>query len=439
MLGLPGHSRAAQLRAFDELGPGLGRRWVDYVDSFSEDWEVLRRAYFENAWDPADLSREVAERFDSREMLHKRLKKTFKDERLRQVAAHPFVADGHEPRNVPAWAGLVAYLEQRFGAWTVTGGMASLTSALTARMATRGVTVALEVEATDIVVRDGRAVAVATTSGAVDADVVVCAIDPRMLPALAPYVERTMPTMPPVVCHVGLSAPVRDLPHEVVVHGDPMLVVRTGGRAPAGGAAYTVHGRGKLAEDILKALARHQLDLRTDLVTRVDLSPAGPGAAVAHARRTACCGRAAARCGTGSGRAPRSRACTPPARTPRRAAGCRSWACRPRWSRRWWARPSRSSGERPGHGQAGRDRPLTGLQADVGLRHRGEAAGHRPRSHRPRRPPRPGPASRRPAPARRSALARASANAASRACAIAAEGSRTASSTPSTTSRPPTA
>ena len=42
---------------------------------------------------------------------------------------------------------------------------------------------------------------------------------------------------------------------------------------PAGGAAYTVHGRGKLAEDILKALARHQLDLRTDLVTRVDLSP----------------------------------------------------------------------------------------------------------------------------------------------------------------------
>ena len=79
--------------------------------------------------------------------------------------------------------------------------------------------------------------------------------------------------MPPVVCHVGLAAPVRDLPHEVVVHGDPLLVVRSGGRSPDGGAAYTVQGRGKLAEDILKALARHQLDLRTDLVTRVDRSP----------------------------------------------------------------------------------------------------------------------------------------------------------------------
>ena len=272
-LGLPGHSRAAQLRAFDELGPGLGRQWLDHVDSFSEDWEVLRRAYFENPWDPAALPREVAARFDSRETLHKRLKRTFKDERLRQVAAHPFVADGHELRNVPAWAGLVAYLEQRFGAWTVVGGMAGLTAALTARMATRGVTVALGVEVTDVVVRDGRAVAVATQTGAVDADVVVCAIDPRMLPALAPHVERTMPAMPPVVCHVGLSAPVRDLPHEVVVHGDPMLIVRSGGRAPAGGAAYTVLGRGKLVEDVLKALARHQLDLRTDLVARVDLSP----------------------------------------------------------------------------------------------------------------------------------------------------------------------
>lgn len=272
-LALPGASRAGQLRAFDELEPGLGQQWVSYVDRFSADWEVLRRGYFEVPWDPDDLPREVAARFDSREMLHRRVRKAFRDVRLRQVAAHPFVADGHELRNVPAWAGLVAYLEQAFGAWTIPGGMAALTVALSSRMATRGVTVALGVEVVDVEVRSGRAVGVATASGPVGADAVVCAIDPRMLPALAPYVERTMPAMPPVVCHVGLSAPVRDLPHEVVVHGDPLLVVRSGGRSPDGGAAYTVQGRGKLAEDILKALARHQLDLRTDLVTRVDRSP----------------------------------------------------------------------------------------------------------------------------------------------------------------------
>lgn len=273
VLGLPGQSRAAQLAAFDGLAPGLGREWVEYVDSFADDWEVLRRAYFENPWDPDDLPRDVVARLDSREVMHKRLRKTFKDQRLRQVAAHPFVADGHDLRNVPAWAGLVSYLEQQFGSWTVTGGMGRLTEALAARMATRGVSVATGVEVTDLVVRSGRVVGVATESGAVDAEVVVCAIDPRRLPALASYVERTMPAMPPVICHVGLSAPIPDLAHEVVVHGDPMLVVRAGGRAPAGAAAYTVHGRGKLAEDILRALARHQLDLRADLVTRVDLTP----------------------------------------------------------------------------------------------------------------------------------------------------------------------
>jgi phytoene dehydrogenase-like protein len=82
-----------------------------------------------------------------------------------------------------------------------------------------------------------------------------------------------MPAMPPVVCHVGVSRPVEGLAHEVVLHGEPTLVVRSGGRAPEGGAAYTVHGRGKLAEDVLVALARHRIDQRKSLVTRVDRSP----------------------------------------------------------------------------------------------------------------------------------------------------------------------
>ncbi|HCB05970.1 MAG TPA: UDP-galactopyranose mutase [Nocardioides bacterium] len=273
VVALPGHSRAAQRQAFDTLGAGLGERWVSYVDSFSDDWEVLRRAYFESAWDPGDLSREVAARLDSREMLHKRLRRTFKDERLRLVAGHPFVAEGHDLRNVPAWAGLVSYLERQFGTWTLPGGMGRLSALLTDRLATRRVTVERGVTATDLIVRSGRVVAVATASGQIDADAVVCAVDPRLLPALAPYVERTMPAMPPVICHVGVASPVPGLAPEVVLHGNPMLVLRTGGQAPTGGAAYTVHGRGRLAEDILTALARQGIDLRADLVSRVDETP----------------------------------------------------------------------------------------------------------------------------------------------------------------------
>jgi UDP-galactopyranose mutase len=265
--------RAAQLAALDGLGRGLGQQWVDHVASYADDWDVLRRGYLENPWSPDDLPRELAARLDSRETLHRRVKKRFRDERLRLVAAHPLVAEGHDLRNVPAWAGSTAYVEQRFGAWTVDGGMSRLGSALADRLSTRKVTTLTGTEATDLVVREGRVAAVTTAAGELDADVVVCAVDPRNLPSLAPYVVRTMPAIPPVVAYLGLEGDLPELPHELVLHGDPMLVVRTGGRAPSGASTLTVHGRGRLSEDILRALARRRIDVRAQVVERVDLSP----------------------------------------------------------------------------------------------------------------------------------------------------------------------
>jgi UDP-galactopyranose mutase len=165
---------------------------------------------------------------------------------------------------------VTAYVEQRFGAWTVGGGMAGLADALVSRLATRKVEVRAGVEARDLVLRGGRAVAVSTDVGELDADVVVVACDPRRLPALAPLVQRTMPAMPPVVTHVGLEGDVPDLAHETVLHGagkEPQLTVRTSG------AAWTLLGRGRVDEDLLTTLARRDLDVRAQVVTRVDRSP----------------------------------------------------------------------------------------------------------------------------------------------------------------------
>lgn len=272
-LGLPGGSRARQIEAFDELGPGRGRAWVDHVASYTDVWDTLRRHYLEVPWTPDALPREVAALLDSREVLQKRLKRAFKDERLRLVAGHRFVAEGHDLRNVPAWLGVHAYLEQRFGAWTVPGGFARLSEALTGRLATRGVTVLTGTAVHDLVVREGRVAGVMTATGALDAEVVVCAVDPRLVPTLAPYVERTMPALPPVVAHLGLTGDVPDVGHELVLHGDPTVVVRSGGQAPDGHVAWTLHGRGRLAEDIVTALARHHVDVRQRVVVRVDRSP----------------------------------------------------------------------------------------------------------------------------------------------------------------------
>ena len=272
-LSLPGGSRAAQLGAFEALGRGLGEQWVEHVASYGDTWELLRKEWFERPFDDDVAPRELTALLDRRESLHKRLRRTFRDERLRLVAGHRLVMDGHDLREAPVLAGVDVYLEQRFGAWTVPGGLVALGTAMAERLALRGVVVQTATEATDLVVREGRVAAVRTTGGEVDADLVVVAIDPRRLPALASYVRRTMPAIPPVVCHVGLEGDVPELPHEVVLHGDPLLVVRTGGRAPGGGAAWTVLARGRIAEDVLTAVARHRLDVRRQVVTRVDRTP----------------------------------------------------------------------------------------------------------------------------------------------------------------------
>lgn len=273
-VSLPGGSRGVQMDAVDALGPGLGEQWANYVAGFADEWDLLRRTYFERPWRPEVTDKAVSDLLFTRTSLAKRTKKAFKDDRLRALAQHNAVFEGHDPRDVPGWVGLLSYVEQNFGSWTVPGGLSRLSGALASRLETRKVNVQTGVAVRDIVLREGRAVAVTTDAGDLDADHVVCAIDPRGIPALAEHVKRTLPALPPVACHLGLSGDdLPDLPHEVVFHGDPMLVVRTTGRAPDGAQAWTVLGRGLLAEDIVLALARRGINVRPHVEVRVDRSP----------------------------------------------------------------------------------------------------------------------------------------------------------------------
>ena len=257
--------------------PGSGRRWVDHVASYADDWDVLRRHYLETPWDRDALPRELAARLGSREVLHKRLRRTFRDDRLRMVAGHPFVAEGHDLRNVPAWAGVTAYVEQRFGAWTVTGGMAALGTALGQpaghpqghrRDRHRGH-------------RPGRcATAGSSRSAPPPATWTPTSSSARSTRGGSPRWPRTCGARcrrsRPVVSYLGLEGDVPDLPHEVVLHGDPTLVVRTRRHRTGGRTAWTVHGAAASPRTCCSALARHRIDVRAHVVTRVDRSPAGP-------------------------------------------------------------------------------------------------------------------------------------------------------------------
>jgi phytoene dehydrogenase-like protein len=275
VLPLPSGSHAAQRASVENLlGAGAGGAWGDYVQSFTGAWDLVRRGYLERPYLPEQLDRDTTALLSTRRSLHGVARRAFRrDERLRGMALTHAVLGGHDPRNMPAWLGILDYVEQKFGTWTVDGGMGLLADAMAARLAQRRVEVLLGTAVRDLVVRDGRVVAVDTSAGQLDADVAVCAVDPRRLPALEPFVRRTLPAIPPSVCHLGLDGEVPDLAHEVVVHGDPTIVVRTGGSAPAGGAAWTLLGRGRLSEDIVTALARRGIDVREQIRTRVDRSP----------------------------------------------------------------------------------------------------------------------------------------------------------------------
>lgn len=273
VLALPSGSRAAQLDAVqDALGAGLGRRWVDHVHGFADTWDALRRVYLEHLHSADHVDKETKALLRTRTTLFKVVTKAFKDDRLRRLALFQTLMDGHDPRNVPAWMGMWAYVEQKFGMWTVPGGMGRLADLMANRLGERKAQVLLDTTVRDLRLQGGRVVGVDTDRGPLDADVVVCAIDPRGLPVLAPNVQRAMPAIPPVVCHLGLVGDVPDLPHEVVLHGEPTLVLRTNGTAPEGAAAWTVLGRGRLSEDIVVALARSGIDVREQLKVRIDRS-----------------------------------------------------------------------------------------------------------------------------------------------------------------------
>lgn len=275
VLRLPSGSRSAQLEAVETaLGAGLGHQWVDYVHAQADTWDLVRRAFVERPYSPEHVEAGTRALLRTRTSLNQVVRRRFRDERLRALALSPSVLDGQDPRRVPAWMGMWAYVEQNFGVWTVPGGLGALAAVLAKRLAERKVRVLLATTAVDLRLRGGRVSGVRTDHGILDADVVVCAVDPRRLPVLAASLPRTRTADPPAVSHLGLRGDLPDLPPEVVLHGDPLMVVRTGGTAPAGGAAWTVLARGQPTGDVLSVLASRGIDLRGHVEVRVDRSPA---------------------------------------------------------------------------------------------------------------------------------------------------------------------
>ena len=232
-LDLPAGDRAAQIEALDGLEAGLGARWAAWTVGFADTWEALRKDWLETplvSRSTEHASAAPVARSRSRSTVHRAVR-AFKDERLARHGLAEWLMAGQDPRNVPAWAAMSTYVEQNFGVWTVSGRAEPRSPRRSSPgLDTRGVTVHTDTEVLDLEVVDGRVRGVRTAAGTSPPTSWSCADRPA--PAPRPGAVRRaarMPAIPPVICHVGIVGDVPDLPHEVVLHGDPMLVVRTGG------------------------------------------------------------------------------------------------------------------------------------------------------------------------------------------------------------------
>lgn len=183
------HDPAAIPAAIDAaLGPGAGASWQALHDRSARLWEltgeaVLRRP-LDGVGDLLRLSRRVR---DLRVIAPWRTLRglgtaMLPDPRLRAWLDRYATYSGSDPRRTPSVLSVTPYVEQRFGAWYVRGGLRRIADALLGRCRTLGVRVHLDSEVTRVHTGDRGVTGVELADATVvDADAVVCDADASVL------------------------------------------------------------------------------------------------------------------------------------------------------------------------------------------------------------------------------------------------------------------
>jgi phytoene desaturase len=194
-LDLP-HDPAAVPAALDAaLGPGRGAAWQALHDRSARLWDLVGDAVLRRPLTGmGDLARFSTRVRDLRVIAPWRTLRglgasMLPDPRLRAWFDRYATYSGSDPRRTPSVLSVTPYVEQRFGAWYVRGGLRRLGDALLQRCRALGVEVHLSSEVTAVTTAGGAVSGVRLAGGGlVPADVVVCNADAselyeRLLPA----------------------------------------------------------------------------------------------------------------------------------------------------------------------------------------------------------------------------------------------------------------
>ncbi len=186
-LDLPFDAVAVPAALDAALGPGSGAAWQALHDRSARLWGLVGEPVLHRPLRARDLARFSARLRDQRVVapwltLRGLGERLLPDPRLRMWLDRYATYSGSDPRRAPSVLSVTPYVEQRFGAWWVRGGLRRLGDALLERCRALGVAVHLDSAVVGITTSGRRVSGVRLADGRpVPADVVVSDADARVL------------------------------------------------------------------------------------------------------------------------------------------------------------------------------------------------------------------------------------------------------------------
>lgn len=219
-----------QSELFDEaFGSGAGAAWQRVLDRSAAIWSAVEQPVFGtgmSARTALGLGRRLARPRDLRAVAPLRTLRSvantlLDDPRQRMMLERYATYEGSDPRRAPAALAVVPYLEHRFGAWYVEGGLHRLATALADRFTSLGGRLELGSRVTRVDGRE-RVSGVLVGDSPVAADVVVSDVDAHSLYSELTHRRRVPPadSLGGFVMLLAVREPLPDLGHHTVLFGD---------------------------------------------------------------------------------------------------------------------------------------------------------------------------------------------------------------------------
>jgi phytoene desaturase len=218
------------------LGPGNGKAWLAFHERSARLWNLVGEPVLHRPLRARDLAQFSARLRDLQVVapwlsLRRLGEQLLPDPRLRMWLDRYATYSGSDPRRTPSVLSVTPYVEQRFGAWWVRGGLRRLGDALLDRCRALGVAVHLGSEVAAITTAGRRVSGVRLADGrVVPADVVVSDADARAL------YDGLLPGRLPG----GRAAPTRAVLRRAPVSVAGFVLLLALDRAPGSGPAHRV-------------------------------------------------------------------------------------------------------------------------------------------------------------------------------------------------------